>query len=200
MALSLMVESDEKLRSGTGSKRDTTLYPKGGSEDRKAWIAAWRVVGHHAWRLLDMGHLRAAARLAQVPRSHPRLQPKSALYGSASSVSFLKLKQIPLHPSGYTQSCPCASASLYTESGRRVKQYANAVTLPQALAAVGASLPALLAASADAAREGVPSAGAVLSGATVLYGFQPTLSKCCNILWLNVIPLTVTISAGTFQS
>ena len=72
----LMAESDEKPPSGTGAKRDTTLYPKGGSEDRKAWIAAWRVVGHHAWRLLDMGHLRAAARLAQVPRSTPRLWPK----------------------------------------------------------------------------------------------------------------------------
>lgn len=31
-----------------------------------AWVAAYRLVGHHAWRLLDQGRLKAAAALGRA--------------------------------------------------------------------------------------------------------------------------------------
>ena len=30
------------------------------------WRSAWRAIGSHAWRLLDRGHLKAAARLGRA--------------------------------------------------------------------------------------------------------------------------------------
>lgn len=35
-------------------------------EEQAAWRTAWRAIGSHAWRLLDQGHLRAAARLGRA--------------------------------------------------------------------------------------------------------------------------------------
>ena len=83
-------------------KRHDSLYPPGMSEDTSAWQAAWRLVGHHAWRLLDQGRLRSAAHLAL------------------------------------------------------------------ALMAAGASLPALLLGCPEGAREGIPSAHAILAGLALL--------------------------------
>ena len=38
----------------------------GSEEEQAAWRTAWRVIGSHAWRLLDQGHLKAAARLGRA--------------------------------------------------------------------------------------------------------------------------------------
>ena len=35
-------------------------------EEQAAWRTAWRAIGSHAWRLLDQGHLKAAAGLARA--------------------------------------------------------------------------------------------------------------------------------------
>ncbi len=35
-------------------------------EEQAAWRTAWRAIGSHAWRLLEQGHLKAAARLGRA--------------------------------------------------------------------------------------------------------------------------------------
>lgn len=35
-------------------------------EEQAAWRTAWRAIGSHAWRLLDQGYLKAAARLGRA--------------------------------------------------------------------------------------------------------------------------------------
>ena len=99
--VTICIRADQQQSAAAANRKDI-LYPPGSSEDRAAWISAWRLVGHHTWRLLDQGRLKAAARLGH------------------------------------------------------------------SLMEVGASLPALLLACPDGAREGLPSPDACLAGGSWL--------------------------------
>ena len=44
----------------------SSQYAEGTADEQTAWRTAWRLVGSHAWRLLDQGRLRSAGRLGRA--------------------------------------------------------------------------------------------------------------------------------------
>lgn len=50
----------------TNADAGSQQYSEGSANEQTAWRVAWRLVGSHAWRLLEQGRLRGAGRLGRA--------------------------------------------------------------------------------------------------------------------------------------